>query len=97
MFLFTRPSTLTRRDTQLHTLILLNIGSVLNLPSPDWFGDFSPQVTIHVIDSARPQNLSNLFGIGADAQRIVVWDDGNASSLKEERDALEALLVRFLN
>ncbi|KAF9518396.1 hypothetical protein BS47DRAFT_1371034 [Hydnum rufescens UP504] len=78
---------------ELHTLILLNIGSVLDLPSPDWFGDFNPQVTVHVIDSARPQNLSSLFAVGVEAQRIVVWDDGSAAKLKEERDALEALLL----
>lgn len=80
---------------ELHTLILLNIGSILDLPSPEWFGDF-PQadLSVHIVDSARPQNLSSLFGTGPGSERIVVWDDGGASKLQEERNAWLALEVR---
>ncbi|KAH9934679.1 CDC45-like protein-domain-containing protein [Fomitopsis serialis] len=42
---------------QLHTLLLLNMGAILDLPSSEWFGDFDPRLTVHVIDSSRPQNL----------------------------------------
>lgn len=83
---------------QLHTLVLINIGSVLDLPSEEWFGgDFSDKVTIHVIDSSRPQNLSSLFGGGERGKRIVVWDDGTADTLMEERQAHEALMVRLVS
>ncbi|EPT06085.1 hypothetical protein FOMPIDRAFT_1154831 [Fomitopsis schrenkii] len=75
--------------TMLHTLILLNIGSIIELPSPDWFGDFDTRLTIHVIDSSRPQNLQSLFGGGENGERIVVWDDGGAEHLQEERKAWE--------
>ncbi|KAF5372863.1 hypothetical protein D9758_001652 [Tetrapyrgos nigripes] len=77
---------------ELHSLILLNMGGILDLSSPDWFGDFNPQVTVHVIDSTRPQNLSTLFGAGTNGERIVVWDDGGAAKLEEERKAWEALM-----
>ncbi|TFY59472.1 hypothetical protein EVJ58_g5762 [Rhodofomes roseus] len=77
--------------SDLHTLILLNMGSILELPSPDWFGDFDPRLTVHVIDSSRPQNLPNLFGGGENGERIIVWDDGGAEHLQEERKAWEAL------
>ncbi|KAI0006057.1 CDC45-like protein [Russula compacta] len=68
--------------SELHTLILLNIGSILDLPSSEWFGDFPPKVHVHVIDSGRPQNLS---------KRIIVWDDGGAEHLDGERRAWETL------
>ncbi|KAI9510893.1 CDC45-like protein [Russula earlei] len=74
--------------SELHTLILLNIGSILDLPSSEWFGDFPPKVHVHVIDSGRPQNLSSLFGEG---ERIIVWDDGGAERLDGERKAWETL------
>ncbi|KZT11286.1 CDC45-like protein [Laetiporus sulphureus 93-53] len=77
--------------SDLHTLILLNMGAILDLPSSEWFGDFSAQITIHVIDSSRPQNLSSLFGGGENGERIVIWDDGGAEDLQEERKAWEAL------
>ncbi|KAI0273656.1 CDC45-like protein [Gloeopeniophorella convolvens] len=72
---------------ELHTLILLNIGSILDLPSAEWFGDFPPKVHVHVIDSGRPQNLSSLFGAGDSGERIIVWDDGGAENLEEEQRA----------
>ncbi|KAK7035719.1 cell division control protein 45 [Favolaschia claudopus] len=77
----------------LHTLILLNMGAILDLPSEEWFGGFSTQMSVHVIDSARPQNLSSLFGGGEAGDRIVVWDDGSADKLEQERKAWEALTV----
>ncbi|OCH85305.1 CDC45-like protein [Obba rivulosa] len=75
----------------LHTLILLNMGAILDLPSAEWFGDFSTRLTVHVIDSSRPQNLSSVFGAGENGERIVIWDDGGAELLQEERKAWEAL------
>ncbi|KAJ7724088.1 CDC45-like protein [Mycena maculata] len=77
--------------SELHTLILLNMGAILDLPSDEWFGGFSTKMSVHVIDSARPQNLSSLFGGGEAGDRIVVWDDGSAEGLLEERKAWEAL------
>ncbi|KAI0082764.1 CDC45-like protein [Panus rudis PR-1116 ss-1] len=77
--------------TDLHTLILINMGAILDLPSPEWFGDFSPRLTVHVIDSSRPQNLSSLFGGGPNGDRIVIWDDGKAERMEEERKAWEVL------
>nr|GAT59629.1 cell division control protein 45 [Mycena chlorophos] len=77
--------------TELRTLILLNMGAILDLPSEEWFGEFSTEMSVHVIDSARPQNLSSLFGAGEAGERIVVWDDGAAADLEEERKAWEAL------
>ncbi|KAF8654220.1 hypothetical protein AX16_003744 [Volvariella volvacea WC 439] len=74
---------------ELHTLIMLNMGGILDLPSSEWFGDFGPQLTVHVIDSARPVNLASLFGTGPLGDRIVVWDDGSADELTEERRAWE--------
>ena len=78
---------------QLHTLILLNMGAILDLPSPEWFGEFSAQLTVHVIDSSRPQNLSSLFGGGESGERIVIWDDGGAENMEDERRAWEVLTV----
>ncbi|KAJ7090295.1 CDC45-like protein [Mycena belliarum] len=77
--------------SELRTLILLNMGAILDLPSDEWFGGFSTNMSVHVIDSARPQNLSSLFGGGEAGDRIVVWDDGSAEELGEERKAWEAL------
>jgi cell division control protein 45 len=69
------------------------MGSLLDLPSRDWFGDFNPDVMIHVIDSNRPQNLESLFSKQPEAQRIIVWDDGNVDNLRKQREAYETLLV----
>ncbi|KAI6109948.1 CDC45 family [Pisolithus sp. B1] len=76
---------------ELHTLILINMGAILDLPSLTWFGEFSTGLTVHVIDSNRPQNLGSLFGGGDIGDRIVVWDDGEAEDMEEERRAWEAL------
>ncbi|KAH9945982.1 CDC45-like protein [Epithele typhae] len=75
----------------LHTLLMFNMGAILDLPSPEWFGDFPPTLTVHVIDSSRPQNLSSVFGAGENGDRIVIWDDGGVESLQEERKAWEVL------
>ncbi|KAK7049250.1 DNA replication initiation factor cdc45 [Paramarasmius palmivorus] len=77
--------------TELHSLLLINMGGILDLPSEEWFGDFPLKMTVHVIDSARPQNLSSLFGGGENGERIIVWDDGGVEKLSEERKAWEAL------
>jgi len=64
------------------------MGSILDLPSQEWFGDFPDFLRVHIIDSNRPQNLSSLFGPD---EKIVVWDDGGAEELGEQRKAWEAL------
>lgn len=81
---------------KLHTLILLNMGSVLDLSSPEWFGEFNLKLNIHVIDSSRPQNLGSLFGASESAQRIIFWDDGSAEDLVEQRKSYEIMQVRSL-
>ncbi|TFK86908.1 CDC45-like protein [Polyporus arcularius HHB13444] len=75
----------------LHTLIMFNMGAILDLPSPEWFGDFPTSLTVHVIDSSRPQNLSSVFGAGENGDRIIIWDDGGVEHLQEERKAWEVL------
>jgi cell division control protein 45 len=69
------------------------MGAILDLPSADWFGEFSPQLSVHVIDSSRPQNLSSLFGGGENGERIIIWDDGGAERMDDERNAWEVLTV----
>lgn len=72
---------------------MLNIGSVLDLASDEWFGPFQQKMTVHVIDSRRPRDLRNMFAAGEHAERIVVWDDGGVEDLEEERKAFEAIEV----
>ena len=72
------------------------MGAILELPSPEWFGDFSKDLTVHVIDSARPQNLSSLFGAEEEADRVLIWDDGGVLDLEEVKKAWEALMVRVV-
>lgn len=50
-------------------------------------------LTLHVIDSMRPHNLSSLFLGGDIGERFIIWDDGEADKLQEERRAWEALQV----
>lgn len=69
------------------------MGAILDLPSMEWFGEYSPQVDVHIIDSSRPQNLSTLFGSGDNGDRIIIWDDGGAEKLEEEKKAWEAIMV----
>ncbi|KAF8436873.1 CDC45 family [Boletus edulis BED1] len=85
------PPLLPFNTVKLHTLILLNMGAILDLPSPAWFGEFSSHLTIHVIDSTRPQNLASLFGGGEIGDRIVLWDDGEVDTMDAQRKAWEAL------
>ena len=68
------------------------MGAIIDLPSPEWFGEFNSKTTVHIIDSARPLNLSSLFSVGQNGERIIVWDDGDAEKLQEERKAWEALM-----
>ncbi|KAH9857037.1 CDC45-like protein [Lenzites betulinus] len=75
----------------LHTLIMFNMGAIIDLPSEDWFGDFPTSLTVHVIDSSRPQNLASVFGTGENGDRIIIWDDGGVEDLQEERKAWEVL------
>lgn len=79
---------------QLHTLVLLNLGSLLSLPS--YFGPEAlplPAAThIHLIDSHRPWNLDNLFATNEIMDRIWVWDDGDiVAKMQKEREAYESL------
>lgn len=69
------------------------MGAILDLPSAEWFGEYDIQVAVHIIDSSRPQNLSTLFGGGENGDRIIIWDDGGAEDLDEERKAWEAITV----
>jgi cell division control protein 45 len=71
----------------------VNIGAILDLLSDEWFGAFPQDVTIHVIDSTRPQNLSNLFAPGREGERVRVWDDGGALKLDNYKEAYETFLV----
>lgn len=74
----------------------MNIGAILDLLSDEWFGAFPPEVAIHVIDSTRPQNLSNLFAPGREGERVRVWDDGTALTLDSYKEAYETFLVSQL-
>ncbi|KDQ60671.1 hypothetical protein JAAARDRAFT_172739 [Jaapia argillacea MUCL 33604] len=87
-----REELMTYVEVRLHTLILINMGAILDLPSSEWFGDFNLKLRVHVIDSSRPQNLASLFGAGENGDRIVVWDDGGAENLEDQRKAWEALM-----
>ena len=73
------------------------MGAILDLPSPEWFGDYDPQVTVHIIDSSRPQNLATLFGAGENGDRIIIWDDGGAEKLEQEKTAFEEIMVGGLH
>ncbi|CCA74544.1 related to TSD2 protein, required for DNA replication [Serendipita indica DSM 11827] len=75
---------------QLSTLVLINFGAHLDLPSEAWFGAFPENLHVHVIDSSRPYNLSSLFGAGA-AERIIVWDDETAPKLTDVKSAWYSL------
>lgn len=74
------------------------MGAILDLPSEEWFGGFNEELTIHVIDSNRPQNLSTLFGSGDPKvdSRVILWDDGGANEMGELRKAWESILVCLL-
>ncbi|KAI0035725.1 CDC45-like protein [Vararia minispora EC-137] len=78
--------------TELHTLILLNMGSIMELARADFIGNFAENLHVHIIDSQRPQSLQNLFVGGEEGERVVVWDDGGAEEMSELRAAWEALM-----
>ncbi|KAI4525803.1 CDC45-like protein [Schizophyllum commune Loenen D] len=80
-----------RDYTDLRSLLLINMGAILDLPSDEWFGYFDLRVKVHVIDSQRPQNLSSLFGGGENGERIVIWGDVKYDSMEPEREAWEGL------
>ncbi|KAG8965065.1 hypothetical protein FRC05_003380 [Tulasnella sp. 425] len=88
-----KDSLLDEKD-QLRTIILLNIGALLDIGGDEWFQDFPSRVTIHIIDSSRPVDLHNLFGRAGSTEeggpRVVVWDDGHADKLTKERLAFDA-------
>ncbi|KAF7978677.1 hypothetical protein HWV62_44921 [Athelia sp. TMB] len=76
---------------ELHTMILINMGGVRDLFDDEVFGLVPDNVAIHVIDSARPLDLSNALSTGTDSAKIIVWDDGHLEELAEERKAWEVL------
>lgn len=80
---------------QLHTLILINMGGSVDLSDDEWLGDFDYKVNIHVIDSNRPLDLNNLFLGGESGSRILIWDDGDADKLIEEKKSWEITTVSF--
>jgi cell division control protein 45 len=80
---------------QLHTLILIGFGAIIDLPSDNWFGLFPESLHIHIIDSSRPYNLSTLFGAGP-AERIVVWDDDSVAKMDDVRASWFAIEVKCL-
>ncbi|WFD29112.1 DNA replication initiation factor cdc45 [Malassezia sp. CBS 17886] len=74
---------------ELHTLVFLNLGSLLDLPTTI---PLPPHCTLHVLDSHRPWNLSNLFATSQLNDRLYIWDDGEIDErLQRERDAFERL------
>ena len=74
---------------ELHTLIFVNLGSLLSLPQ---MMPLPPHCTLHVIDSHRPWNLTNLFATSRLNDQIWIWDDGEiAQRLGKEREAFEML------
>ncbi|KAG5638158.1 hypothetical protein H0H81_001543 [Sphagnurus paluster] len=74
-------------NTELHTIIMFNLGGLLDLATQSWFGDAHPNLTVHVIDSSRPLHLGNLFL----AEQVTVWDDGEAEHLQELRKSFEVI------
>lgn len=77
---------------QLHTLVFVNLGSIMSLPSAI---PLPPHCTLHVIDSHRPWNLDNLFATTELNDRIWIWDDGEIQRLGNEKEAFEMLEFDF--
>ena len=82
---------------ELHTLILLSLGSLLPLMT---YFELPPHCHLHVIDAHRPWNLSNLFGLdfAVDEEgeavgegRIWIWGDGEENVLGQVKKSWEAL------
>lgn len=78
---------------QLHTMILINMGGVADLADSEHFGEIPPGVSIHIIDSHRPLDLTNVFSTEMDGSRVTVWDDGHVEELSEEKRAWEVMMV----
>ncbi|BEI83339.1 hypothetical protein CcaverHIS002_0312070 [Cutaneotrichosporon cavernicola] len=85
------------KSEDLHTLILLSLGSILPLAN---FFDLPRGVHLHVLDARRPWNLSNLFGIALDEDndgeessegKIWTWGDGNEIKLDSVKKSWETL------
>lgn len=85
---------------KLHTVVMLNMGSILSLP--DFFTSASDPIPgahilpdrchIHLIDSHRPYNLDNLFATSSINDRLHIWDDGEVEErLGKEEKAYTAL------
>ncbi|KAG6854915.1 hypothetical protein C0991_009738 [Blastosporella zonata] len=68
------------KNPELRTLIMLNIGGILDLATDSWLGDAGSRLKIHVIDSSRPTQLANYF----EAPDVYVWDDGSVEKLSEQ-------------
>lgn len=86
---------------ELHTLLLLSLGSLLNLA--DYF-ELPPNCHLHIIDAHRPWNLDNLFGLNVDVDpnaeansstegTLWVWGDGEEAGLDGVKKSWEALEV----
>lgn len=80
------------RGTDVKSVILLNLGAVLSLPTTF---NIPPGCTVHVVDSHRPWNLENLFATSHANDRVWCWDDGEVVGklcrTGGERDAFERL------
>ncbi|KAL7424938.1 DNA replication initiation factor cdc45 [Cryptotrichosporon argae] len=81
------------RADEIHTLVLLSLGSLLDIP--DEF-PLPPSCHLHVIDAHRPWNLTNLFGAdltydNETDRRYWVWGDGDEAKLGREKQSWEAL------
>ncbi|KAF8078083.1 CDC45-like protein [Lyophyllum atratum] len=74
-------------NVEVHTLILLNLGGMVDLSTDSWFGNANPRLTIHLVDSLRPIHLGNYFL----ADRVIVWDDGQAKNLQEVGRSFELI------
>ncbi|OXG17350.1 cell division control protein 45 [Cryptococcus neoformans Tu401-1] len=82
---------------EIHTLILVSLGSLLTLTD---FFNLPKKVHLHVIDSHRPWNLGNLFDIDLDDEddedahgKIWIWGDGDefSENMDQLRKSFEAL------
>ncbi|KAJ3113710.1 hypothetical protein HDU96_003039 [Phlyctochytrium bullatum] len=71
-------------NNELRSIFMLNCGGILDLEE---FFDLGEQAAVYVIDSHRPLHLRNLFG----GDRIIVFDDGEADSMKGVQEAFQEL------
>ncbi|KAF9532308.1 CDC45 family [Crepidotus variabilis] len=80
---------LRESHVDLHSLLLIDMGGNYDLPLDEYLGVLNPKVTIHVIDSARPYSLFNLFMGGENGDRFFLWDDGGVESILDLKEAWE--------